>query len=71
MTNPIQLSIALSLPEDGPTLATIDALARRLGITRDDFIARAVILYAEEVTAQLSEPKVMRQFEVPDDDQDR
>jgi hypothetical protein len=65
MTNTIRLSFELSLPEDGPTLSDIDALARRLGISRDAFITRAMIVYAEEVEAQLQDPQVMRQFDPP------
>ncbi|MBV8650505.1 MAG: hypothetical protein JO255_03495 [Alphaproteobacteria bacterium] len=67
MTHTIRLSFDLSLPEDGPTLEQIDALARRLLITRDVFISRAVVIYAEEVEAQLQDPKVMAQFQLPDD----
>jgi hypothetical protein len=67
MTHTIRLSFELSLPEDGPTLSDIDALARRLSITRDAFITRAMIVYAEEVEAQLQDPKVMRQFGPPRD----
>jgi hypothetical protein len=67
MTHTIRLSFDLSLPEDGPTLEEIDALARQLLITRDGFISRAIILYAEEVEAQLRDPKVMGQFRLSDD----
>ena len=65
MTNTIRLSFELSLPVDGPTLSDIDALARRLSISRDAFITRAMVVYAEEVEAQLQDPKVMRQFSPP------
>jgi hypothetical protein len=65
MTNTIALSFELTLPEDGPTLSDIDRLARRLNITRDEFISRAMLVYAEEVEAQLQDPKVMRQFGSP------
>jgi hypothetical protein len=67
MTNPIRLTVDLSLPDDGPTLSAIDALARRLNITRDEFITRAVILYADEVEQQLQDPRVIRQFDAPGD----
>ena len=62
MTNTIALSFELTPPEDSPTLSDIDRLARRLNITRDEFISRAMIVYAEEVEAQLQDPNVMRQF---------
>jgi hypothetical protein len=65
MANTTRLSFELTLPEDGPTLSDIDALARRLNITRDAFITRAMIVYAEEVEAQLQDPRVMRQFGSP------
>lgn len=53
------LNIVLTLPEDGPDLDTVRRTARRLGISLDNFVSRAVVARVEETEEELAHP-VMR-----------
>jgi hypothetical protein len=55
--------VVLTIPEDGPELATIKNVARKLRLSLDQLISRAVCTYVEEVVDQLDDPTVMQQFD--------
>lgn len=53
-----------SAPQDGPTLDEVRQMAKdHLMLDLGGFITRAIILYYEEVSRQVSNPEFMAQFQ--------
>ena len=50
--------VILTLPGDGPDLATVTDAARRLGLNLDGFISRAVVDLALRTVEDSDDPRV-------------
>lgn len=59
------LAVTLALPDDCPSLAEIERLASKVGISLDAFISRAVLIYADEVAHDLANPAHFSRMRFP------
>jgi hypothetical protein len=60
------LLVTLGLPEGCPSIPELERLAGKVALSLDEFISRAVINYAEEVEADLSNPALFCRVQLPD-----